>query len=208
MATVTEGDEAVYAISLLIRAREKLDANGSFAASALLTHALDVLARSSDTAEPAFPKHAAIPTPDTPPTIKSEPDAGIVERVAACRCGQMHVTCRGEPQRVSVCHCLDCQRRSGSAFTVQARFHQDQVQSTGNAAEKTFVSEAGALSTFRFCPFCGSTVTYVVERMPDVIMVAVGAFANPDFPPPSISIFEERRHPWAFVVAEGAEHFD
>lgn len=207
MATITEGDEAIYAISLIIRAREKLDANGSFAASAHLTHALDVLAISRETVERAFPKHAVVAVSEMSDFGQPEACASIVERVAACRCGQMEVTCCGEPLRVSVCHCFDCQRRSGSAFTVQARFLHDQVQSSGRVAEWTFVSEAGALTTFRFCPLCGSTVTYEVERMPDVIMVAVGAFASPHFPPPSISIYEERRHPWAFVVAEGVEHF-
>ena len=33
------------------------------------------------------------------------------KRTATCRCGQLQVTCEGEPVRVSVCHCLDCQRR-------------------------------------------------------------------------------------------------
>jgi hypothetical protein len=41
---------------------------------------------------------------------------------ACCSCGQLQVTTTGEPVRISVCHCLACQRRTGSAFGVQARF--------------------------------------------------------------------------------------
>ncbi|MGR3757040.1 MAG: GFA family protein [Tranquillimonas sp.] len=32
-----------------------------------------------------------------------------MERTATCRCGQLTATCRGEPVRIAVCHCLECQ---------------------------------------------------------------------------------------------------
>ena len=63
-----------------------------------------------------------------------------MERVASCRCGQLTATCRGEPVRVSVCHCLNCQKRSGSAFAAQARWPDDQVTITG-ATQMTMKGE-------------------------------------------------------------------
>ena len=47
----------------------------------------------------------------------------MTTRDASCSCGQLHLTCEGEPVRISVCHCLACQQRTGSAFGVQARHH-------------------------------------------------------------------------------------
>jgi hypothetical protein len=49
-------------------------------------------------------------------------------RTAACWCGALTAVCEGEPARVSVCHCLACHQRSGSAFAVQARFPADKVR--------------------------------------------------------------------------------
>jgi hypothetical protein len=48
-------------------------------------------------------------------------------RTATCRCGQLSAVCTGEPIRVSVCHCYDCQRRSGSDCAFQAFFPLDKV---------------------------------------------------------------------------------
>jgi hypothetical protein len=132
----------------------------------------------------------------------------MTERVATCRCGQLQAICASEPVRISVCHCLDCQRRSGSAFAVQARFSDEHVRLAGETREWSVVGENGKRATFRFCPVCGSTVSYTSEAMPGMVAVAVGAFGDPNFPPPSISGYEERRHPWVRVVDDGIEHFD
>ena len=82
---------------------------------------------------------------------------------ASCRCGQLSATVTGEPVRVSVCHCLNCKKRSGSAFTVQARWPSDQVRIEGGS--KTFgkVADSGNRATFHFCANCGSDVYYEID---------------------------------------------
>jgi hypothetical protein len=70
------------------------------------------------------------------------------------------------------------------------------------------VSDAGDNElSFHFCPECGATVFYIGSDAPDVIAVPVGAFADPSFPPPTVSVFESRRHPWLAVPA-AIEHHD
>ena len=54
-------------------------------------------------------------------------------RRAACSCGQLHLTIEGEPSRISICHCLECQRRTGAVISNQARFHREQVTFAGKA---------------------------------------------------------------------------
>lgn len=127
---------------------------------------------------------------------------------AECRCGQLKAACEGEPVRVSVCHCLACQRRSGSAFAVQARWPTDQVTVTGEAKTFERVGDEGSRVTYRFCPDCGSTVVYELDAMPGLIAVPVGAFADPSFPRPKFSVYESRKHPWTLVLGEGVEHID
>src|SRR6476619_4515150 len=120
----------------------------------------------------------------------------MVTRRAACSCGQLELVAEGEPVRVSVCHCLACQRRTGSAFGVQARFPAERVRIAGRSTQYVRSSDEGETRTFEFCPACGATVYYRLASVPDVIAVPVGAFADPAFPPPWVSVYESRRHPW------------
>jgi hypothetical protein len=129
-------------------------------------------------------------------------------RRAACSCGQLSVEVEGEPVRVSVCHCLACQRRTGSAFGVQARFPRDRVlRIDGRAREYVRVSDEGEPRTFNFCPECGGTVYFALSSASDVIGIPVGAFADPDFPAPSFSVWESRQHAWVTVPTD-VEHYD
>ena len=127
-------------------------------------------------------------------------------RTATCQCGQLSVACAGDPVRVSVCHCLDCQRRSGSSFAVQTRFPVECVTITGDYKQWTRYGDEGGEGIMHFCPTCGSTVFYRVTADPSTIAVAVGAFADPAFPPPEYTVYENRKHAWVEIVGDGIEH--
>ncbi|MEP6640466.1 MAG: GFA family protein [Gaiellales bacterium] len=106
--------------------------------------------------------------------------------------------------RISICHCLACQRRTGSAFGVQAAFTPDQVRVLGRHSDyaRTSDEEDRKVHVFHFCPDCGATVFCTEPTEPDVVAVPVGAFADPSFPPPTVSIYDSRRHPWVALPAE------
>lgn len=127
---------------------------------------------------------------------------------ASCTCGQLAVTCAGDPVRVSVCHCLACQQRTGSAFGVQARFPRAQVTFLGSGTEFVRTGDSGGRASFRFCPTCGTTVFWVIDGLPEFVTVAVGAFADPGFMAPTVSVYEERRHAWALAPDLDIEHID
>lgn len=127
-------------------------------------------------------------------------------RRAACACGQLSATCSGEPVRVSVCHCLDCKRRTGSAFSWTSRWPRAAVVIQGRATEVTHTGDEGGRTTHSFCPACGTTVYYVAEAQPDVIAVPAGGFADPAFPPPQVSVYDPaRRCDWVDLRVEGLE---
>jgi hypothetical protein len=121
---------------------------------------------------------------------------GMTERTATCACGQLRATCRGEPLKVSLCHCRECQRRSGGPFGVAAFFPREAVAARGEWREFRRPSDSGFDVVFRFCPTCGSTVLWEATRLPDRIAVAAGAFADPAFPPPGQAVYGEHRHAW------------
>jgi hypothetical protein len=140
--------------------------------------------------------------------MTASPDNSMSEtpsRVASCSCGQLTATVTGDPVRVSLCHCLACQRRTGSVFGAQARFRRGQVELRGQSTTYVRIGDSGGRITFHFCPACGATVHYTLEGMEENIAIPVGAFAEPAFPNPTFSVYEDRQHAWV-TLPDGIEH--
>jgi hypothetical protein len=128
----------------------------------------------------------------------------MTDHHASCSCGQLRLVAHGDPLGVSMCHCLACQRRTGSTYGAQARFATENVEITGASTEYVRIGDEGTACRFHFCPHCGATV-YYWNGDGSWRAVPVGAFADPAFPAPRVSVYEERRHPWV-SVPDGAEH--
>jgi hypothetical protein len=123
---------------------------------------------------------------------------------AVCSCGQLRAELHGDPVRISVCHCLACQRRTGSAFSVQARWPREAVRITGKAREFVRVSDDGDEERrFYFCPDCGATVYYFTDA--ELVAIPVGGLAEPNFPEPTVSVWESRKHAWV-SLPDGVHH--
>lgn len=129
----------------------------------------------------------------------------VVTRKASCCCGQLSIEVDGEPRGIGVCHCFPCQQRTGSVFAALAGFSAP-FRVSGKATEYVRTGDQGAQFRFRFCPVCGSTVFHTEEGVPDRVSVAVGAFADPSFPAPQVSVYDSRRHSWVKLPA-GVETF-
>jgi hypothetical protein len=153
-----------------------------------------------------LPEAGGLPTQPASINIDSYTESGketaMATRTATCSCGQLRAVCEGEPLRVSICHCLECQRRTGSVFAVQARFARSAVTFSGRAANWSRTGDSGGSCTFSFCPVCASIVYWEPAEMPDIVLVAIGAFADPHFPPPHVSVYEERQHAWSRAIGD------
>ena len=154
-------------------------------------------------------------TPDSVKTIdagpKSAEDSAIKTRKASCMCGKLTLTYKGpDPERRSLCQCNNCQMRTGSVFSVQARMLRANSKIEGKSKAWTFPDKAKPVTyqscdsggaTYHFCPECGCTVYWDMAFAPEYFGVAVGGFTDPTFPPPVVSGFEHYGHPWAMNAA-------
>jgi hypothetical protein len=130
-------------------------------------------------------------------------------RTASCRCGQLTAAATGEPVRVSVCHCLDCQKRTGSAFSAQARWPSDQVAIAGTSKTWSHLGDSGNRITHHFCPDCGSTVHYSIDgKFDGLVAIRLGALDDPYPFEPRFSVWEKRKHDWVEIVGDKVEHSD
>jgi hypothetical protein len=127
-------------------------------------------------------------------------------RTAACCCGQLSIQVEGDPLGVGICNCLACQQRTGSVFAALATFSTP-YKVFGTATEYLRIGDQGAQFIFKFCPICGTTVFHSEEGNTESVSVAVGAFADPTFPAPRVSVYDSRRHPWV-KLPKGTQKFD
>lgn len=132
----------------------------------------------------------------------------MTEHGASCRCGQLRATASGDPVRVSICHCLACQKRTGSVFSAQARWPVECVTIEGRSSCWTRTADSGHTCTYHFCPECGSTVHYRGGNFADVIAIPLGAFDDPYIASPDYSVWEKRKHDWVEILGDCVEHMD
>lgn len=117
-----------------------------------------------------------------------------MERRACCHCGSLTILCEADPEYVVQCHCRLCQRRTGSAFNLAAWFPSERIQIEGESKSFMRTGDLGFETTFHFCPNCGTNAYW--ESEPGMIGVAVGCFADADFPSPTVVLYDELRHRW------------
>lgn len=125
-------------------------------------------------------------------------------RVASCTCGSLRLTLAGPPLGVYACCCLDCQRATGSAFAVRARFAEAAIMSVeGEQRQWRRGSEAGRWLEHCFCPTYGGLVFMRAEGLPGAISVSVGCFADPGFEPPARAYWTSRKPGWCTLSGVG-----
>ena len=128
-----------------------------------------------------------------------------MERTAKCLCEGFSVIVTGEPSMVNVCHCRDCQRRSGVPWTSNAYFPKEYVRLEGPNKIYTRTSNAGTRINHHFCPTCGVTVCWIRETGALRFGIPVGTFSDPSFPAPTVSFWEEASYAWSPQV-NNVEH--
>ena len=116
----------------------------------------------------------------------------------SCHCGSTKFEVTEAPETVTRCTCSFCSKR-GALWAYYDLAHFTLLTPRDTVATYRWNSKMVA---HNFCPTCGSTVYWEMDWAPDFIAIAVGAFADPNFPPPNVMVYENRMHPWA-LAAEG-----
>lgn len=126
-----------------------------------------------------------------------------MERTAQCHCGALKAIVSGDPERVYACHCKACQRRTGTVLHYGTSYLKDRVRIEGEHKIYERDADSGFKIRFHFCPNCGSSVFWEGDRNPGNYGVAAGCFADPQFPAPQYSAWEESMHRWLVLPGVG-----
>jgi hypothetical protein len=103
---------------------------------------------------------------------------------ASCLCGDIRIVATGHPNRVGVCHCLDCRKHHGALFFAAAIFPKNAVAIQGETRD---------YNGRHFCPRCGSSV---FARHDDEVEVHLGSLDQPDQLVPTYECWAIRRETW------------
>jgi hypothetical protein len=114
---------------------------------------------------------------------KLEESTMDIERLGGCVCGSVRYATVGEPERVTICHCQWCQRRTGTAFGTEVVFRKDQVVLSGvkPSCYRHISDESGRWLDIYFCPRCGTNLGLTVEAVPDLRTVPAGTYDAPEW---------------------------
>jgi hypothetical protein len=113
-----------------------------------------------------------------------------------CLCGKVRYSANVEPAFVGVCHCTDCQKFTGSAFSVVVAMPKDALSVQGNVNTFSKPGDSGQPIQRRFCPECGSPVVEEAAAMPGMVMIGAGTLDDPSWVKPAMQIFCDSAQPW------------
>ena len=120
-----------------------------------------------------------------------------------CLCGKVRYQLKAMPQTVAICHCLHCQRASGSAFSVNLLLEQGQYEQHGETRVFVDKGDSGLPSHRHFCADCGSPVTTRAGNLPGMVLVKAGTLdpAQRDGLLPQLEIYTDSAWQWHAPVA-------
>lgn len=117
-----------------------------------------------------------------------------------CLCSGVKFTYSGGVGPAGYCHCTDCRRCTGSAYTLSVRFAASNFEiERGNLGNFTKVGESGQALTRHFCKDCGSPIYTSSEGHPEFLFVKAGVIEDPSLVRPVREIWTRSRVPWAEI---------
>ena len=125
-----------------------------------------------------------------------------------CSCGAVRYRLTSAPMFVHCCHCLDCQRQTGSAFVLNALIETDRIMRlTGDPEPVPMPTDSGRPHDIHRCRTCRIAVWSDYGRRPALRFVRVGTLDNPAALPPDVHIFVRSKVPWV-TLPPGVPAFD
>jgi hypothetical protein len=121
------------------------------------------------------------------------------EMIGGCLCGKVRYTMTADPVLTGVCHCRNCQKQSGAAFSTNLAIPV--ASFTLHGATKVYHNTGGSGRSVlvHFCGDCGSPLYTEAEAMPGVVIVKAGTLDDPSPVRPSLEIFCDSAQPWVHL---------
>ncbi len=126
----------------------------------------------------------------------------MMKHEGGCVCGHVRYSADGDPERVTICHCAWCQRRTGTAFGVEAVFRQEKVEIAAGSVQtyRHISDESGRWLDQQFCSNCGTNIGFTLEAVPGIRTIAAGTFDDPPW-------IDAAKHQFRHVFLRSAQNW-
>ena len=123
--------------------------------------------------------------------------------IGGCLCGSVRYTCDADPSAPHICHCKDCRKQSGTAFSMFIDVPREALQLSGRALKSyTNKGDSGGKVIRKFCDQCGSSVLGEVETHPDLIFINAGTLDNANAFEPEEEIWTQSKLAFATISGD------
>ena len=122
----------------------------------------------------------------------------------ACLCGSVRYSSAAEPVMTAICHCENCQRQTGSAFSIIVGVPEDSIvfEKQDTLAEYTDYSAAGKKVWRKFCQNCGSPILSLVENTPGLGIIKAGTLNDTSWLNPTMEFWCSGTQAWLDIDSE------
>ena len=127
--------------------------------------------------------------------------------VGGCLCGKIRYTGTTDPVMTAICHCKNCQKQAGTAFSVIVAVPKTTLTISGPLKTYNETGSSGKPVHRNFCPECGSPITTDVEVMPDLVFIKAGTLDDTSWLQPSLEIWCRSAQSWTPAIP-GAQRLD
>lgn len=125
----------------------------------------------------------------------------MTNHTGRCLCGSIRYEFSVEPIMAGVCHCKNCQRQAGSAFSTLYGVPRADFQMTGTpSVYKDSDTDSGNTVERYFCGNCGSPIYSAIASQPDVIFLKTGTLDDTEGFAPQFQVFCESKQDWIALV--------
>ena len=125
-----------------------------------------------------------------------------------CLCGSIQYSSDAEPIFSIICHCDDCQRQTGTAFSMTVGVPKASMKINNEDKLKEFIGESASGNKVRrkFCPDCGSPIISMIAMAPDMYMIKAGTLDDKSWIKPTHQFWCSTKQPWLELSDELEKH--
>ena len=119
----------------------------------------------------------------------------------SCLCGSVKYMSSAEPVMTAVCHCENCQKQTGTAFSIIVAVPEDSIsfESADSLREYLDRGDTGQPVHRRFCQKCGSPILSIVESVPGLGFIKAGTLEDRSWLAPTMHIWCDTAQPWVQI---------
>lgn len=122
------------------------------------------------------------------------------ELTGRCLCGALRYTLKsGFRLKPYACHCSDCQRRTGSAFSMHMLAMKSDIETSGETDDAHFVQPSGAETSITGCKICRARIYSHNDQRPGFITLRVGTLDNASEKEPAAHLWVNSKQRWVII---------